>query len=478
MIRTFDGSWGGRNDYAKYTLTSYNENRSSGFFGKAVNNRCDYYWPGANTGTTSTKPIAGYNNVTETYYWCNVTFNYDELAELRTKDVKQVLFEVYASLNSRIDIDMKKTSNSASMARCDKDGNAISSTKLGAWYSTSSNYVSREDSICTFDLTNDTHGNFAGVPQYGYCWGRNSTYTGGAWTATLINNESMLTTSKRATLYVITNERQSTLSFDANGGSDAPASVTGVGVDGIFKTNVPTSVPTYSHKVFIGWTESADGIGHVYHPGDSITVNGDTTLYAKWDPLFVRVIYLPGEGGTGEYSTTMYGGSEINIIDVSCFVKKPGYSIVGYADTDGGLMAYSVGDHYTLGDEDKTFYACWTTATYTISYDANGGEDAPDAQTKTGGTPVTLSEDVPKRDGYRFLGWSLSADGEAEYQPGDGYAREGDQTLYAVWEEYGGAVRVATHDGIKTAKAYVMTENGPARAVVYIMTEDGAREGI
>ena len=54
--------------------------------------------------------------------------------------------------------------------------------------------------------------------------------------------------------------------------------------------------------------------------------------------------------------------------------------------------------------------------TFTISYDANGGTNAPAAQTKVYDVDLTLTSEVPKRDGYVFLGWDTTpvwgADGE------------------------------------------------------------------
>lgn len=71
---------------------------------------------------------------------------------------------------------------------------------------------------------------------------------------------------------------------------------------------------------------------------------------------------------------------------------------------------------------------------FTISYNANGGSDAPESQTKTYGTDLTLTEDVPVRGGYIFCGWSTTSTGEVEYYPGDVYTSNSAKTMYAVWE--------------------------------------------
>ena len=71
----------------------------------------------------------------------------------------------------------------------------------------------------------------------------------------------------------------------------------------------------------------------------------------------------------------------------------------------------------------------------TVTYDANGGYGAPDAQTKVKDVDIALSTIVPTRNGYKFLGWSTSADASvAQYGAGDLYSDNSDVTLYAVWE--------------------------------------------
>ena len=73
---------------------------------------------------------------------------------------------------------------------------------------------------------------------------------------------------------------------------------------------------------------------------------------------------------------------------------------------------------------------------YTITYNANGGSNAPGSQYKAHGTSVTLSSTKPTRSGYEFLGWSTSSNAtSATYDPGDTFSNEGNTTLYAVWEK-------------------------------------------
>lgn len=73
-------------------------------------------------------------------------------------------------------------------------------------------------------------------------------------------------------------------------------------------------------------------------------------------------------------------------------------------------------------------------STYTVSYNANGGANAPAAQTKYKHLPLTLSSAAPTRPGYSFQGWAASAGGPVVYAPGGRYAENASVTLYAVWK--------------------------------------------
>ncbi len=72
---------------------------------------------------------------------------------------------------------------------------------------------------------------------------------------------------------------------------------------------------------------------------------------------------------------------------------------------------------------------------YTITYDANGGSNAPASQTKTVGVDLVLSDSTPNRSGYNFLGWSTDKNATvAQYLPGSIFSTDADITLYAVWK--------------------------------------------
>ncbi len=72
----------------------------------------------------------------------------------------------------------------------------------------------------------------------------------------------------------------------------------------------------------------------------------------------------------------------------------------------------------------------------TITYDANGGTNAPAVQFKNYGETAYVSSAMPVRSGYVFKGWAKSSSATtATYSAGDAYAANENITLYAVWEK-------------------------------------------
>lgn len=85
-----------------------------------------------------------------------------------------------------------------------------------------------------------------------------------------------------------------------------------------------------------------------------------------------------------------------------------------------------------------TMYASTTVTipkleSYTVSYDANGGSNAPSSQTKWYGNSITLSSTKPTRTGYTFSGWATSSSGSVAYAAGATYSSNASITLYAKW---------------------------------------------
>ena len=125
--------------------------------------------------------------------------------------------------------------------------------------------VPRYGSVPIIDVT------VLGVPDYGYVVGgyyRTYAYadvTGG-------------------TLTVVTAETSKTITYNANGGTNAPEP-TVVWGEGAWEGFVTIHNPTRTGYSFNGWNTQANGGGTSYAPADDITLTADIILYAQWTAL-------------------------------------------------------------------------------------------------------------------------------------------------------------------------------------------------
>ena len=119
-----------------------------------------------------------------------------------------------------------------------------------------------------------------------------------------------------------------------------------------------------------------------------------------------------------------------------------------------------LGDNADVNSND--YKACVNKGTeennlYTISYNANGGSNAPGDQSKIENKSISLSSSKPTRTGYTFVNWNTKKDGSGTtYKAGASYNGNANLTLYAQWRinkvyiklnANGGSVRGSTTYG-------------------------------
>lgn len=115
------------------------------------------------------------------------------------------------------------------------------------------------------------------------------------------------------------------------------------------------------------------------------------------------------------------------------------YVKTGWADDMGEYSSYSEGkDGKTDYCVDRQLFVdfYYDLKQYTVSFDANGGADAPASLTKYHGQAVVIPDTVPVRAGYDFAGWCTAPSGSGtRYLPGDEFHSNAETTLYAVWDQ-------------------------------------------
>lgn len=144
--------------------------------------------------------------------------------------------------------------------------------------------------------------------------------------------------------------------------------------------------------------------------------------------------------------------------------EREGYKFDGwYDETAYNAPGGTEFDFSTPITKDTILFGKLTPKTYNIEYNLNSGTDATNpatitAQTKTHGLAEKLSETVPTREGYTFLGWGTTASATAaSYQPGDMYSVDGNITLYAVWQQKTYTITFSSGEGYSLHSTGSMT---------------------
>ena len=254
-------------------------------------------------------------------------------------------------------------------------------------------------------------------------------------------------------LYAIWRQMTYTVTYDANGGTGAPAVQTKKHGEPLTLT---TETPRRSGYQFDGWNTAANGSGTSYAPGGTYTADVSVTLYAIWRRTSFTVKYHPNGGvGAPADQTKEYG---VALTLSSQQPTRQGYAFVSWNTAmDGSGATYAPGASYTQ-EADVTLYAVWNRIRYTVTYDANGGTGAPAAQTRSPGESLILTTELPTRAGYTFVEWNTSSlGGGTAYQPGGVYTADASVTLYAIWQARAYVISYDANGGEKAPASQLKT---------------------
>ena len=268
------------------------------------------------------------------------------------------------------------------------------------------------------------------------------------------------------------------LTYDANGGTGAPAKAEGLTAQTSYtlSTQKPVHAADADRKkvVFIGWTVEKDT--KIYSKDDTtpvtvtaIDIAGDTTVYAVWgydtnengtadvleDKYTIVYDLNAGAGnsvtGAAPTDTASYlAGAAVTLKDGSGFASTT-HDFHGWAlasDADTALASYTVAAGDANADKVITLYAVWTEKPCTLTYDANGGAWESDvagytmntgrttaAQTMAKGTVIAQIGTSPVRAGKQLTGWydDAACTEPVVFTPAARLYH--DLTLYAGWKD-------------------------------------------
>lgn len=134
---------------------------------------------------------------------------------------------------------------------------------------------------------------------------------------------------------------------------------------------------------FSHWNTKADGSGTSYSSGGSYTANADVVLYAIWISPSVTIPVVYPE-------------------------RDDGVSFSGWSSTLGGSATYSPGDVVTL-QSNYTLYAVWDVPSYTVTFNLSGGSysgTVPLTQIVSHGGDATAPEaSKMSKENKKFQGW-------------------------------------------------------------------------
>ena len=250
--------------------------------------------------------------------------------------------------------------------------------------------------------------------------------------------------AKNLAYYAKWSSRKVTLSFDSAGGTEIESQTLDQGAIGEKPDN-----PVRDGFKFAGWVKE-DGTPFSF----ATVIMNDTTIHAKWISNSQYTLTYDHGAGSGATVTDLTGyvnGAEVKLKEVPEGFQPPEehYGFVCWNTAkDGSGTDYYPGAGYVMPEEDVTLYAKWapirkTTLSYDYTGGMFGGKERSDAiEIAIPNSEYEIDDRIPTREGYEFLGWSITketAAGGALLTKGDKIQvdtlAEESNVIYAQWRK-------------------------------------------
>ena len=191
---------------------------------------------------------------------------------------------------------------------------------------------------------------------------------------------------------------------------------------------------------------SADGLhgfANTVSTGNQFGKNATISVWGVCDGcssacLWVGQVYLPrgytvaynANGGSGAPATETKT-ENVDLILSTTIPKRANYSFIGWSDSPASTAAkYMAGEKYASNSA-ITLYAVWKKNTYTVTYDANGGESVSTEYISVShGNSANLSQ-TAYRAGYQFCGWNTNPNATNALSE---LTISQNTVVYAIWE--------------------------------------------
>lgn len=271
------------------------------------------------------------------------------------------------------------------------------------------------------------------TPATGYNfkhWRYNDSSASGGYSESTTNPLKITVTGKRDVIAVF-ELKSYTVTWNANGGTVSPASVSKTHGSTLGTLPTPTRAATAEYSyTFAGWFTAASGGTQI---STTTTVTGNVTYYAHWTATkrSYTVTFNGNGGGTPSPSTIT---KEYNVaLGTLPTCTRTGYTFLGwYTASSGGTKISTT----TVVTKDITYYAQWSINSYTLTFNPNGGTVTPTSKNleynSAYGTLPTPTRASNAQYTYTFNGWYTAATGGTQVTATTKMAAK-DTTVYAHW---------------------------------------------
>lgn len=271
------------------------------------------------------------------------------------------------------------------------------------------------------------------TPATGYNfkhWRYNDSSASGGYSESTTNPLRVTITGKRD-ITAVFELKSYTVTWNANGGTVSPASVSKTHGSTLGTLPTPTRAATAEYSyTFAGWFTAASGGTQI---STTTTVTSDVTYYAHWTATKRSyTATFNGNGGstpspssiTKEYNTAL---------GTLPTCTRTGYTFLGwYTASSGGTKISTT----TVVTKDITYYAQWSINSYTLTFNPNGGTVTPTSKdleyNSAYGTLPTPTRVSDAQYTYTFAGWYTAATGGTQVTATTKMAAK-DTTVYAHW---------------------------------------------
>lgn len=192
-----------------------------------------------------------------------------------------------------------------------------------------------------------------------------------------------------------------------------------------------------------------------------------------------NITYDGNNSTGGSVPTTQAGvtGTNFTISGNTGSLVRAGYTFGGWnTAANGSGTAYAAGSAIMMPNGGTTLYAQWIAASFTLTYNANGGASAPAAEVRSAGSSANLSASSPTLTGKTFSGWNTLANGSGTaYAASSSFTMPSSSTtLYAQWADSSGSLVYDTQGGSTAPATQTGTQGTTTTVSATVPTKSGS----